>query len=393
MFSRYNRLVDSSPKRDIHRCDVVSSTSIAASLTSEIVSGRSIGLSHIAARWTSSRSIPRINKDQRNTRDLCLVVHKHSKQSKIPSMQAATLRHSNRNSVSNALKIFKGDRSQSVFGFRNKLFGNAMVNVFGEPGNLTRKFLKMAFSRFSTFALESGFQRITSIPSLVNLFPGMYFSIAIYSQILDTKINTENANRIIRRCFVNLNYHTKIKDPFNEDQIRLTSNSVHSDLLIISKSNGDNLPALESNQGNFLKSFPGENALIIDDSTIQSKLWFNGLVSLVGFANLGNGSDRKLGGKPEMFSNRIVNRLMDLNLVGTMQSKNCLCYVITRLVKPLHGFKEHLMLLRGGIEFYHQGLKHSIEDYLQWIYIYGWGTLLSGLKTGVSATPTPRSVL
>jgi hypothetical protein len=47
-------------------------------------------------------------------------------------MQAATLRHSNRNSVSNALKIFKGDRSQSVFGFRNKLFGNAMVNVFGD---------------------------------------------------------------------------------------------------------------------------------------------------------------------------------------------------------------------------------------------------------------------
>ena len=94
-----------------------------------------------------------------------------------------------------------------------------------------------------------------------------------------------------------------------------------------------------------------------------------------------------------MFSNRIVNRLMDLNLVGTMQSKNCLCYVITRLVKPLHGFKEHLMLLRGGIEFYHQGLKHSIEDSLQRIYSYGWGTLLSGLKTGVSATPTPRSVL
>jgi hypothetical protein len=100
-----------------------------------------------------------------------------------------------------------------------------------------------------------------------------------------------------------------------------------------------------------------------------------------------------LGGKAEMFSNRIVNRLVDLNLVGTMQSKNSLCYVVASLVKPLHGFKEHLMLLRGGIELNHQGLKHYIEDSVQRIYSYGWGTLLSGLKTEVSATPTPRSGL
>jgi hypothetical protein len=51
------------------------------------------------------------------------------------------------------------------------------------------------------------------------------------------------------------------------------------------------------------------------------------------------------------------------------------------------------MLLRGGIELNHQGLKHYIEDSVQRTYSYGWGTLLSGLKTGVSATPTPRSGL
>ena len=72
-----------------------------------------------------------------------------------------------------------------------------------------------------------------------------------------------------------------------------------------------------------------------------------------------------------MFSNRIVNRLMDLHLVGTMHSKYSLCYLITSLVKPLHCFAEHLMLLRGGIELYHQGLKHSIEDSLQEIYTFG----------------------
>ncbi len=47
MFPRYNRAVDLAPKSDIHRCNVVSSTSIAASLTSEIISGRPISLSDI----------------------------------------------------------------------------------------------------------------------------------------------------------------------------------------------------------------------------------------------------------------------------------------------------------------------------------------------------------
>ncbi len=86
-----------------------------------------------------------------------------------------------------------------------------------------------------------------------------------------------------------------------------------------------------------------------------------------------------------MFSNGIVNRLMDLNLVGTMQSKNRLCDVITSLVKSLHRFAEHLMLLWGGIELYHQGLKHSIEDRHQGICSYRT-RLLPGLKSGVSAT-------
>ena len=57
-------------------------------------------------------------------------------------MQATTLSPSNRGSVSNALEIFQGDRSQSVFGFRNKLLGNAMVNIFRESGHPTRKLLQ-----------------------------------------------------------------------------------------------------------------------------------------------------------------------------------------------------------------------------------------------------------
>jgi len=78
-------------------------------------------------------------------------------------MQAATLSLSNRNSVSNALKIFKCNRSQSVFGFRNMLLGNAMVNILGESSRPAGKLLQVALGRFGSFGLKPGFQRIKSL--------------------------------------------------------------------------------------------------------------------------------------------------------------------------------------------------------------------------------------
>ncbi len=368
---RDNRLVDFSPKSNVDCCDVVSRPSEAAGLTSKFISGRSVSLRYIPTRGAGSGSVSRVNKDHRNTGNLGFVVYEHSEQSKIPGMQAATLSLSNRNSVSNALKIFKCNRPQSVFGLRNKLLGNAMVNILGESSRPAGKLLQVALGRFGSFGLKPGFQRIKSLSGLADLLTGMHFSIRIDSKVLDAEVNSKGSFRVVRSLFVNLYNYAKVEDSVNQDQISLSSDSVKPCFLVFSEFNGNGLSALQRDQRNFLKSFPGEDTLIIDDSTIKTELWLNGLVSLVGFADLGNGPNRKLGGKTKLISNWIVNRLVDLNLVGTMQSKNSLCYVVARLVKPLHCFAEHLMLLRGGTELNHQGLKHSTECYIQGIDTFG----------------------
>jgi hypothetical protein len=59
----------------------------------------------------------------------------------------------------------------------------------------------------------------------------------------------------------------------------------------------------------------------------------------------------------------------------------------------VHRIQEHLILLFARIEFDHQGFKHHTEEGVQLIYSFrynGRGTLLPGLKTGVSATPAPQ---
>ena len=85
------------------------------------------------------------------------------------------------------------------------------------------------------------------------LLTGMDFSIAIYRQVLDTKIIAMNPLSIIRRLFGGFDHNAQVKDPFNKDQVCLSSDPIHS------------------------------SSLIVDQSTIEPKLWFNGLISLVGF--------------------------------------------------------------------------------------------------------------
>jgi len=174
--------------------------------------------------------------------------------------------------------------------------------------------------------------------------------------------------KVYRRCFVSFDHDAKVENTVDQDQIGLVSNQIHPDFLVVSESDGDNLPSVKGGQRDLLKSLPRKDALVIDNRAVKPKLWFVRLVSLVGFADLGNGSNRKLGGKTKLVSDRVVKRLMDLNLVSSVHSKNSFRYVVASLVnKPLHCFIEHLMLLLRGIKLNQQGLKQSIEYKLHWI--------------------------
>lgn len=296
MFPRYNRPVDCGPKCDIHCCDVVGRASKPTRLTSKLISGKPISLGDMSARWTCSGCVPRIYKGNKNTCDLGFVVHERSEQSKIPSMKDATLCRSNRGSGSNALKIFKSNRSQSVFGFRNKLLGNAMVNVSGESSHSTRKLLQMAFGRFGSFALEPGFKRVKSISGLVDLLTRMYLSIRINSKVFNAKVNTKNTNWVIGGLFRDFNHGAKVENTIDQDQVCLASYTIHTRGLIFSNSNRDKLPALKSSKRYMLQALPGKDALIIDNRTIKPKFRFGVFVPLIGFANLGNGPNSKLRG-------------------------------------------------------------------------------------------------
>jgi len=196
-----------------------------------------------------------------------------------------------------------------------------MVSILRKSSHLAGQLLKMLLGAFRTTLLKPAFKCVRFGSGVLDLFPGMYFPIAIYSQVLDTKINTENPGGIVRRSFGNFDHDTEIEDALDQDQISLPSDPIKTRLLIFSDPDRDSLPALERYQRHFFKALPGQDTLIIDYGPIKPKLWFDRFVSLVGFADFRNGSNSKLRGESELFSDWIVNSFVDLNLVGAMHSE------------------------------------------------------------------------
>ena len=148
-----------------------------------------------------------------------------------------------------------------------------MIHVFGESGHPTRKLLKMAFCGLSAFALKSGFQRIKSVSGLVDLVSRMDLSIGINGKVLDAKIGTENSFWVKGRFFRRVNHNAKVECAFDEDQVCLTLAPVHPSLLIISNSDRDFLTAFQGQNGDCFETFPRQNPLVVDHSTIKPKLW------------------------------------------------------------------------------------------------------------------------
>jgi hypothetical protein len=329
------------------------------------------------------RCIGRVYKDQRYTGYGCLVYQKLSELSKAPGMVITSLSLRNRCPVPDSLKIFKGYQGTGVFGLRDHVLGDTMVSVLGKPSHPAREVLQMSLGALGSTVLEPGLERIRSLPGILDLLAGVDLSIAIYSDVLDTKVSPDNIYRNVGRLFRRFYYNAEVEDVLDQDEISLASDSVHPGFLVVSCHGRYDLSTFQGGQRNVLRSFPGHNSLIVDYSAIKPKLWFDGFISLVSFSNLGDGPDCKLRRKAILSPNVVIRSIVDVIPIGTMHLENNFSYGITSLVESMHGIQEKLVLLFDGLKLDHQGLKHCIKYVAQ--YSYNLRTpLLPGLKTGVS---------
>ena len=326
---------------------------------------------------TLLRCIGRINIGNRDSSNSGLVVYELPELSKTPRTMSMSLSlGSDRCPFSDAAKIFEGDQRRGVFSFHDKLLGNAMVGVSIESSFAARKSLKMLLCAICATSLKVSFEIIKFDSGLIDFLARENFSHRVYCNVLDAEINTKNIRWNDDGRFRNFNDDTKIELFVSENQICLPSNSIQSWSMIITNLNRSLDSTMNSQQRNRIKPFPRKDSLVIDNGSIGIKGWFDRLISFIGFARFGNGSDSHLGGYTKLISDVSINNGLQLDFICGVHLKGNFSYIVASSIELMHSLMESIRLLRFNHNFDLESLHHdSIDVYDQWYKYLTFGSV------------------
>lgn len=373
---------DIRPCSNIDRCDVVRRAIEPALLTFKSISGYSVSLGFISTFGTGPRSSSWIHNLDWDTSQSSLVFNKTSQLPKCPGMLASTMSLSNRYPVSDALQIFEDDHPTGVFGFRYHFLGDDMIDIGGESLFFARKSFEMFLCTPGTTLLECCPVFGPFPTNFINNLSTVGFTITIGCDINNPKIDSKSAHRFDLFRFGDINKNTEIEYSLDEYEICLSTDSIHSWPVIITNDDWNFDTSFEGQYGNLVKSFPPEDALIINHGSMWFEFRFDRFISFVDLNNFGYGSHRHLSREPELVPNFIVDEGLEFDLVGIFILECDIRDEITCFVEPFHGFLKGFELILVCAEFDLECQHHCMDDIIQYINIFP--QFLSRLKPWVS---------
>jgi len=152
------------------------------------------------ARWTSPRSIARVNRNQMDARQLGLIFEERAELVERPTLQGCSLAAPNRYPVAYSAQFFKRYIALGVFRSFHDLLANHVVGMPTKAGFFARKFLEQSLRGFPAFAmcvgrgfgLQLGAQAAMAIAHRVDRLARIDLSIRIYRDMDDAEVKPEN---------------------------------------------------------------------------------------------------------------------------------------------------------------------------------------------------------
>lgn len=350
--------VDNDPA-DIFRSDVVSMPQQTAFPTFETFS-ITIRFGDVPTTWTGSTCVPRVDVNNRYSFNLSFILDKTLQLKETPTMNCSSLAATiNRYSQTYTFDIFKSYTSESVLSFLNNPFGDYMINCCYEPMLFSTPFLEQTPSRLGAFTLKFTSDFGISATYSIEFFTAPSFSIIVSSNIFNSYIYAE---KILWRewcCFWSFDCGSKIKNVVSEYEVGLSTNFIHSSLLIGAYLHGNSLSAFKREYGYGFKSFPTEDSLVVDYCPLQVERCFVASVGFVGICDFADCSHSHLGREFKMFSSFTVNKVMELPIVKSLGLKSGFCDAVAGFVESFHSLFKCLKLGFGWNEFDGKRLLHT----------------------------------
>src|SRR5438093_10968273 len=103
---------------------------------------------------TLARRIARVNQDNGDAVQFCLVLDKHSQLKETPTVALCSVSLFSPNPRTNARQIFEGDSLLRVFGFQNNRFADFVIQLSGEEFLFLRTFHLVSFRSGRAFSFK-----------------------------------------------------------------------------------------------------------------------------------------------------------------------------------------------------------------------------------------------
>lgn len=239
-----------------------------------------VGFVNATASRASAGSITRINQKNMDTMQFSLISDLHPQIEERPRAEFIPLCFLDRYPLADARQIFEGNSASGVFRTLNKVFGYAMVNVFGEAPFLAAALCQEFPTRAGLFGLQLGAQPVMTTTNGCHFPAAVLMAVAITGDVLNTKIDAKKIINIFRGWFVNFARSKQVELAVDKTKIGLATVATEKFFSPIMGEETNLLPTVYRPNGNFiLVELPGQDTAIEGDRSKRLKFPLDFLVS------------------------------------------------------------------------------------------------------------------
>jgi len=323
---------------------------------------KAIGFINVTTGGTGAARVSRVNQKYGNARSFRFIGHEGAQLEERPTMQGCPLRATNRNPLAYAPQIFQSNRSICVFRFGNQFLADAVIGIFGKTTFFSREPFEFSLGRAGTFGLQFGPQAAVTVAHVVDVVGRVYLSVAVYGDVDDPQINTQCAVNVHRLRFVHLAGGRKEKTPFIQTQVAFPLSRLEHFQLTLTTHKGDAKPPIHRpyRHGLVLQS-PGQNTVVIGDTTRCFERAFGLAVKFVSIGNFRNRSYRNLRRKAELFPYCLIALVMQVILPKGFRFPCGITNKPTGGVCLLQRVLEHIGLFGGREQFDLRSQLHALN--------------------------------
>ena len=341
------------PTAYIDRSDGISGGGVPARYTGEKGLRRAVTLIDTTAYGASARGVSWVNQFHDHTDEAGLVLDKASELAERPGVMLSPLALANRDPVSDAREVFKGNTATGVFGLRNNPLTEHVVDISGKTCLFARTLYQKPLGCLRAVGLEFPSQFGMAFSQTVHLASGVGFSVGIGGNIDDAKVDAQKALGVVGVWFGGIDHHGQVEGLISEDKVGLPDNAVESRFLVGTDAHGYEFSSLKGKDGYPVGALPGEDTLVIDHGAVGLESVNLGLILAVALDHLTDNPDCHLCRKTIMLTKVAICKVVELHLRGCISLESKLRDVVAGLVESLHRFKQGLILFGVRCEFDH----------------------------------------